>query len=121
MGTQHTFETPPAPEASGIEAADVEPLSPVLTSETPRVTSTRASRAWVRVIPALVLLAVILIFVFQNLGSTKVSFVTASGRVPLALALLAAAALGGLSVLAIGSVRILQLRKIIGRSHRTEQ
>jgi len=82
--------------------------------------STRASRAWVKVLPALILLAVILVFVFENSQSTKVSFMTASGRLPLALALLAAAALGGLFVLALGSIRILQLRKVIRRARRTE-
>jgi uncharacterized integral membrane protein len=65
------------------------------------------------VLPALILLAVILLFVFQNLRSVKVSFVTASGRLPLAVALLAAAALGALVVLALGSVRMIQLRKLI--------
>lgn len=69
-----------------------------------------------KIVPVLVLLAVILLFVFQNLRSTKVSFATASGRLPLAVALLAAAALGGLLVFALGSVRIIQLRKVIRRS-----
>jgi uncharacterized integral membrane protein len=72
------------------------------------------------VLPALLVLAVILVFIFQNSQSAKVSFVTASGRLPLALALLAAAALGGLFVLALGSIRILQLRRVIHRSRRTE-
>lgn len=75
--------------------------------------STRAGRAWVRVVPALVLLALILVFVFQNLHSVKVSFFTASGRVPLAVALFGSAAGGALMVLAIGSVRILQLRRAV--------
>lgn len=75
--------------------------------------STRASRAWIRVLPAVVLAAIMLVFIFQNLRRTKLSFFTASGTVPLALALLAAAALGGLLVLALGSIRIFQLRKVI--------
>ena len=88
---------------------------------TPRgADSTRASRAWVKVLPALLVLGVILVFIFQNSQSAKVSFVTASGRLPLAVALLAAAALGGLFVLALGSIRILQLRGIIHRSRRSE-
>jgi uncharacterized integral membrane protein len=121
MGTQHISPTPLATEPSGIEVGEVEPQLPVVASEPSHITPTRASRAWIKVAPGLLLLTVILVFVFQNLGNTKVSFVTASGRVPLALALFAAAALGGLFVLAIGSVRILQLRKIIGRRHQTEQ
>jgi uncharacterized integral membrane protein len=80
------------------------------------VVSTRAGRAWVKVLPALVVLAVILVFIFQNSQSAKVSFVTASGRQPLAVALLGAAALGALFMLALGSIRILQLRKMIHRS-----
>ncbi|MHB1583369.1 MAG: lipopolysaccharide assembly protein LapA domain-containing protein [Acidimicrobiales bacterium] len=81
--------------------------------------STRTSRTWVKVLPGLVILAVLLVFVFQNLRSTKVSFFTVSGSLPLALALLGAAALGALSLLALGSVRILQLRKTI-RTHRRQ-
>lgn len=77
--------------------------------------SSRASRAWLRVLPALIILAAILMFVFQNSKSTKVSFAVASGRIPLAVALLAAAALGALLVLAVGSIRIIQLRKVIRR------
>jgi putative membrane protein len=83
------------------------------------VVATRASRAWLKVLPALLLLAVILLFIFENSQSVKVSFVSASGRLPLAIALLAAAALGGLIVLALGSIRILQLRKVIHSSRRT--
>jgi uncharacterized integral membrane protein len=43
------------------------------------------------------------------LHKAKLSFLGASGSVPLALALFVAAALGGLFVLALGSIRILQL------------
>ncbi|MDA8301177.1 MAG: hypothetical protein M0005_06450 [Actinomycetota bacterium] len=64
------------------------------------VVSTRAGRAWVEVLPALLILALILVFIFQNSQSAKVSFVTVSGRLPLAIALLAAATLGALVVLA---------------------
>ena len=82
------------------------------------VVATRAGRAWVKVLPALVVLAVILVFIFQNSQSAKVSFVTASGRLPLAIALLSAAAL---VVLALGSIRILQLRRMVHRSSRRTQ
>jgi putative membrane protein len=80
------------------------------------VVSTRTGRAWVKVLPALLVLAVILVFILQNSQSAKVSFVTASGRLPLAIALLASAALGALLVLALGSIRIIQLRRVIHRS-----
>jgi uncharacterized integral membrane protein len=80
---------------------------------TSQIESTRASRAWTRILPALLLLAVILVFVFQNLDNTKISFLMFSGKVPAALALIVAAALGGSFVLTIGSIRIIQLRKVI--------
>ncbi|MDA8283728.1 MAG: lipopolysaccharide assembly protein LapA domain-containing protein [Actinomycetota bacterium] len=71
-----------------------------------------------KVLPALVVLMLIVLFVLQNSQSAKVSFLTASGRLPLAIALLAAVALGALFVLTLGSIRILQLRKLIRRSSR---
>jgi uncharacterized integral membrane protein len=70
------------------------------------------------VLPALVVLAVGLVFVLQNLQHTRVSFFTASGTVPLAVALFAAFALGATVVLLLGSVRIVQLRKALHRKRR---
>jgi uncharacterized integral membrane protein len=80
--------------------------------------STHASRAWNGVVPAVVLLAFILVFVFQNLHKARVSFLVVSGTLPLAVALLGAAAFGGLFVLALGSARIMQLRKVIRHNAR---
>ncbi|MDA8270063.1 MAG: lipopolysaccharide assembly protein LapA domain-containing protein [Actinomycetota bacterium] len=70
-----------------------------------------------RIFPSLIILSALLIFIFQNLGSAKITFVTLSGTMPLALALLVAAALGGLLVLVLGSIRIAQLRKLV-HSHK---
>ncbi len=69
-------------------------------------------------LPILVVFAAILLFVLQNLRSSKVRFVSLSGTLPLGVALLAAVALGALLVLALGSVRILQLRQLVRRSQR---
>jgi uncharacterized integral membrane protein len=69
-------------------------------------------------VPALILLIVMLVFIFQNLHDVKVSFFTASGSLPLALALLLAAILGALIVLCLGSIRILQLRRTVKRRSR---
>jgi uncharacterized integral membrane protein len=63
----------------------------------------------------LVFAAVMVVFVVQNLEKAKVSFLIFSGRFPLALALLVAAALGALVVFCLGSVRIVQLRKAFRR------
>jgi len=64
------------------------------------IPSTRAGRTWVHVLPALILVTVTLVFVLQNLRSSKVSFVTASARLPLGLDLVIAAGHGALIVLA---------------------
>jgi uncharacterized integral membrane protein len=79
------------------------------------IPSTRAARTWVRILPTLVLLALSVDFVLQNPRDTKVTFLGLSGQPPLSVALLAAAALGALVVLALGSIRILQLRSLIRR------
>lgn len=85
----------------------------VATSEA--IPSTRTSRAWIRILPALLILAVILVFVLQNPKDVKVSLFTFSGTLPLSVALLGAVVLGALMVLALGSVRIFQLRRQVHR------
>jgi uncharacterized integral membrane protein len=60
----------------------------------------------------MVALVIMLVFVFQNLRETTVSFLGFSGGAPLGLALVVAALLGGLIVFGFGSVRIVQLRKL---------
>lgn len=115
MGTQDSAVVYPdgVPEGTDVEWNVAQAPAPLVRKG---VVSTRAGRAWVKVLPALLVLAVILVFIFQNSQSAKVSFLTASGRLPLAIALVAAAILGALLVLAIGSIRILQLRRVIHRA-----
>jgi len=79
------------------------------------VMSTRTSRAWIRLLPVLIVLVVILVFVFQNPKDVKVSLFTISGTLPLSVALLGAVILGALMVLALGSLRIVQLRRQVHR------
>lgn len=123
MGTQDSTVTSPGGVTQGDDRRSAQ--RDITQASAPAgptgVVATRAGRAWVRVLPALVVLAVILVFIFQNSQSAKVSFVTASGRLPLAVALLGAAALGALFVLALGSIRILQLRRMVHRSSRRTQ
>jgi uncharacterized integral membrane protein len=93
------------PVEAGVEAG--------ATSEV--ILSTRTSRAWIRLLPVLVVLVVILVFVFQNPKDVKVSLFTFSGTLPLSVALLGAVILGALMALALGSVRIFQLRRQVHR------
>ena len=88
-------------------------VKPVVVSKT--ILSTRTSRAWIRLLPALVVLIVILVFVFQNPKDVTVSLFTFSGTLPLSVALLGAVVLGALMTLALGSVRIYQLRRQVHR------
>jgi uncharacterized integral membrane protein len=82
---------------------------------------TRVAAMWMRVLPALLLLAVILIFVFENLRDVKVSFFTVSGTLPLAVVVLGSAGIGVLLVLALGTLRIFQLRKQIHQASKEQQ
>ena len=80
-----------------------------------RVVPTRAGRAWVRLLPALIVVSAGLVFILQNRGDAHVRFFTLSGSLPLAVALFAAFAFGVASTLLLGSIRILQLRKAVRR------
>jgi uncharacterized integral membrane protein len=102
---QNPLATPPAPVLVPAKIAEKAP-------------STRVGRAWNSVIPTVVLLALMLVFTFQNLHTARVRFLTVSATLPLAVALLGAAAIGGLFVLALGSVRMVQLRRAIRRVHK---
>src|ERR1019366_3417540 len=95
----------PGPEVHG----DAQPVPGVI------IPKSRAGQAWKSLVPALLAAAVMLVFVFQNLQDAKVSFLMFSGRFPVALALLVAAALGALVTFCLGSVRIVQLRKAFRR------
>jgi uncharacterized integral membrane protein len=57
-------------------------------------------------------LVIMLGFIFQNLRETTVSFFGFSGGAPLGLALVAAALLGGITAFGLGSMRIVQLRRL---------
>jgi uncharacterized integral membrane protein len=114
VGAQPDEENVGPDGENGVDGALPEP--PILPVEQPEpIASTRASRAWVRVLPALIVLAILLVFVFQNRKDVKISFFGWSGMLPLAVALLASAALGMLVLLALGSVRMLQLRRQVRR------
>lgn len=104
-GDEHDLPTSNAAQGVPVEAE----VQPSVASEV--ISSTRSSRAWVRLLPLLIVLVVILVFVFQNPKDVKVSIFTFSGTLPLSVALLGAVILGALMTLALGSVRIIQLRR----------
>ncbi|MGD0851923.1 MAG: lipopolysaccharide assembly protein LapA domain-containing protein [Acidimicrobiales bacterium] len=108
--------------ATSVDQDDVTGVAGVQQSASPEViSSTRSSRAWIRLFPVLIVLTVILVFVFQNPKDVKVSIFTFSGTLPLSVALLGAVILGALMTLALGSVRILQLRRQVHHRTRTRR
>jgi uncharacterized integral membrane protein len=79
-------------------------------ANTDGATHTRIKSAWVAVGVAVVLGAALVDFIVQNTRSVKIEFFSASGHIPVAVALLVAALAGAFIVLAVGVARTLQLR-----------
>jgi uncharacterized integral membrane protein len=89
----------PSPQASHVDAtgpADVR--------------HTRISAAWVAVAIGVLLGVGLIAFIVQNTRPLEIKFFGASGHVPAAVALLAAAVIGGVVVLVVGISRLTQLR-----------
>ena len=91
------------------------PVQPGTSTVSPRAAEPgdRSRHLWLGLIPAMIALVIMLVFIFQNLRETTVSFLGFSGGAPLGLARVAAALLGGIVVFALGSVRIVQLHKLV--------
>jgi uncharacterized integral membrane protein len=71
---------------------------------------TRIGGAWVAVGVAVVLGIALVDFIVQNTRSVKVEFFSASGHMPVAVALIGAALVGAFIVLLVGIARTTQLR-----------
>ena len=71
---------------------------------------TRIGGAWVAVIIAVVLGGALIDFIVQNTRSVRIEFFSASGEMPVAVAILGAALVGAFLVLAVGIARTTQLR-----------
>ncbi len=93
--------TPPAPDTS------------VSTEPPPEnaVHFTRAAALWSALIVGFLVLIVLLIFIAQNTDSGTFHFLGWNWSLPLGVALLASAVLGGLVTTLTGVVRIVQLRR----------
>jgi lipopolysaccharide assembly protein A len=80
-----------------------------------RVPRTRAGATWVGLCAAVLVLVVLLVFLVQNTGSVEITFLWLHGTLPLALALLIAAAGTAILALVVGTARITQLRRLVRR------
>ncbi len=79
---------------------------------------TRISAAWVAVTVAVIFGVALIVFIAQNTKDVHLKFFSASGSLPVAVALLAAALCGAIVVLAIGVGRVAQLRLTMRRQRR---
>ncbi|QLL07285.1 LapA family protein [Mycobacterium vicinigordonae] len=74
-------------------------------------TFTRAGALWTSLILGFLVLILLLIFVTQNLDPVKLSFLGWQWTLPLGVGMLVAAIGGGLITFAVGTARIVQLRR----------
>ncbi|MDT5337213.1 MAG: hypothetical protein QOD90_2718 [Mycobacterium sp.] len=79
---------------------------------------TRAAALWSALIVGFLVLLVLLIFIAQNTDSGTFHFLGWSWSLPLGVALLAAAVLGGLITTLAGIVRIVQLRRAAKKNYK---
>ena len=86
-------------------------LPPVALEPDSRTGFTRAAALWVALILGFLILIVLLVFIAQNTASTAFQFLGWHWTLPLGVAILFAAVAGGLITVAVGAVRIFQLRR----------
>jgi uncharacterized integral membrane protein len=72
---------------------------------------TRAAALWSALITGFVILIVLLVFIMQNTDSTTIHFLGWAGSLPVGVAILLAAVCGGVLTFAVGTARIVQLRR----------
>ncbi len=91
----------------------VAPPPPSAPTPTPKtaVKFTRAAALWSALIVGFIILIVLLVFIAQNTGSAQFAFLGWHWSLPLGVAILAAAVLGGLIAVLAGTARIVQLRR----------
>lgn len=78
----------------------------------PAAKFTRAGALWSALIAGFLILILLLIFIAQNTGSAAFQFLGWHWTLPLGVAILLAAVVGGLITVAAGTARIVQLRQV---------
>jgi len=77
---------------------------------------TRAAALWSALITGFIILIVLLVFIMQNTNSTTINFFGWEWNLPVGVAILLAAVCGGLLTVAVGTARIVQLRRAAKRN-----
>ncbi|HEV3267225.1 MAG TPA: lipopolysaccharide assembly protein LapA domain-containing protein [Acidimicrobiales bacterium] len=91
------------------------------TTRAERYQHTRTSAAWAGVVVAVLFGVALIDFIAQNTRDVRIHFFFISGRVPIAVALLAAALAGAVVVVAVGVGRVVQLRLNLRRQRRASK
>ena len=104
--TSASPDRPPAPPR-----ADATPKDPA-------AKFTRAGALWTALIIGFLILILLLIFVAQNVEAASFAFFTWRWSLPKGVAILLAAVGGGLLTVAVGTARILQLRRAAKKIHK---
>jgi uncharacterized integral membrane protein len=107
--------TPASPSEPPLEAADT-PKKGTTPAE-PAIGFTRAGALWTALIAGFLILILLLIFVAQNTADTPFTFMGFHWSLPLGVAILLAAVGGGLLTVAVGTARIIQLRRAAKKHH----
>jgi uncharacterized integral membrane protein len=100
-------EFPPPPPADLPEVADGPPPPPPQDA----VKFTRAAALWSLLILGFLILILLLVFIMQNTDSTTVNFFAWQASLPVGVAVLLSAVGGGLLTVAVGTARMIQLRR----------
>ncbi|WP_141772594.1 LapA family protein, partial [Mycobacterium malmoense] len=76
-----------------------------------------AGALWSSLIVGFLILILLLVFITQNTASTPFTFLGWHWSLPLGVAILLAAVVGGLITVAAGTARIIQLRRVAKKHH----
>jgi len=98
------------PPASPTPSTPTHPVGPTPTEQP--VKFTRAGALWSALIGGFLTLILLLIFIAQNTTSTPFQFFGWHWSLQLGVAILLAAVAGGLLTVAVGTARIIQLRRV---------
>jgi uncharacterized integral membrane protein len=90
---------------------------PGATPKEPAVGFTRAGALWTSLIAGFLILILLLIFIAQNTTSAAFAFFGWRWSLPLGVAILLSAVVGGLITVAAGTARIIQLRRAAKKHH----
>lgn len=114
--SSHTPASPGQPPTNPPPKSGATP-KPGAAPKEPAIAFTRAGALWSSLIAGFLILIVLLIFITQNTATTTFQFLGWHWSLPLGVAILLAAVVGGLITVAVGTARIVQLRRAAKKHH----